>query len=378
MYRREFLGLTTAAIAAAQQQKPANESVTATATQDATPRVGVVLSSFAGATEHDETKLKGLADPRPKDADLTDAQFDAMVRRAIELGDTRTGGLHTVVGPEDWVVIKTDISSCHGLGEYVPGSVTDLRMIRTLINWMVEHKCGGRITVAEGSGGWQPVERSKASTDGWTTTWGGAFGGLSYKAMIEEFAKKYPSVRFELADLNFEDTVEMPVQGAAAATNNKDGMYWLPKSIQQCDKLISVSPLKIYPKIGASLAMGNYLGIAPGAKYGFPKSGLDKLGDLNDVLIDLYSFHPADYAMAGGCLGVEGHPHSTVHHNLVIAGLSAVAVDTVAGAAMGFEPAELKYLALAEKKGFGGWDMVDLIWTRGNDVEESKRKFRRA
>lgn len=76
MHRRQFLGLSAVGIAAAQQKKPANESVTATATQNATPRVGVVLSSFAGAKEHDGTALKGLADPRPKDSDLTDVQLD--------------------------------------------------------------------------------------------------------------------------------------------------------------------------------------------------------------------------------------------------------------------------------------------------------------
>ncbi len=392
MQRRAFLGLSAAAIAAAQQKQPANESVTATATQDATPRVGVALSSFKGGEEHDGTKLNGLADPRPSNADLTDAQFDALVRRAIELGDSRTGGLHTAVGPEDWVVIKPDISSCYGLGpevkdggahlKYIAGSVTDLRLIRTLINWMVEHKCGARITIAEGSGEWLPMERSKSPTDGWTTTWGGAFDGLSYKTMIAEFQKKFPSIKFDLADLNFEDSVEMPVQGTAAASNNANGTYFVPKTIQQCDKLISVSPLKTNRGTGVSLAIGNYTGIAPGSKYGFPKQGLAKLGDPNGVLVDLFSFHPADYAIIGGCYGVEGDPAGGtaqgVHHNLVISGMSATAVDMVGAAVMGFDPAKLKFLTLAEQKGFGGWEMVDLIWTRGNDLEEATRKFKPA
>jgi hypothetical protein len=392
MVRREFLGLTAAAIAAAQQKKPANESVTATATQDTTPRVGVVLSSFTGAAEHDGTKLKGLADPRPNNASLTDAQFDALVRRAIELGDTRTGGLDTAISPDDWVVIKPDITSCYGLGpeikdggahlRYVPGSVTDLRMVRTLIHWLLEHKCGARFTIAEGSPEWLPMERSKSPTDGWTTTWGGAFGGLSYKSLVADLGRKFPAVKFDLVDLNFDEPVELPVQGAPAASKNPSGAYYIPKTIQQCDKLISLSPLKTDRHTGVSLAMKNYIGIAPGSRYGFPKRGLDKLGDPNEVLVDLYSFHPADYAIVGGCFGVEGDPSgddaASVHHNLVIAGMSAVAVDMVGAAVMGFEPSELKFLSLAEKKGFGGWDMVDLIWTRGNGVEEAARKFRRA
>ncbi len=393
MQRRDFLGLSAAAlIQSKEQKKPANESVTATATQDSTPRVGVVLSSFTGAEEHDGTKLPGLKDPRPKDADLTDTQFDAMVRRAIELGDLRTGGLNTVVGPEDWVVIKPNIVSCHGLGpevkdggahvKYIPGAVTDLRLMRTLLDWMGEHKCGARITIAEGSGEWLPMERSKSPTDGWNTTWGGAFASLSYKSLVADFARKYPKVKVEIVDLNFDEPVEMPVQGQAAASKNASGSYFIPKTIQQCDKLISLSPLKTNKGAGVSLAMKNYVGIAPGSKYGFPKLKLHELGDINEIIVDLYSFHPADYAMLGGSWGVEGDPSgasaASVHHNLVIAGTSAVAVDTVGAAVMGFEPNELKFLAIAEKKGYGGWDPVDLVWTRGNDVEEAKRKFKRA
>jgi len=396
MQRREFLGLGAAAIAGAAQQqeqkKPADESVTATATQDQTPRVGIVLSSYSGSEEHDGTKLKGLADPKPVDANLTAAQFDAMVRRALELGDTLTGGLHTVVSPDDWVVIKPNIVSCYGLGpeirdggahvKYMPGSVTDLRLVRSLINFLIEHKCGARITIAEGSGEWLPMERSKSSTDGWTTTWGGAFDGLSYKSMIADFAKRHPSIRFDIADLNFEDSIEMPVQGTPAASRNPNGTYFIPATIQQCDKLISVSPLKTNPTTGVSLAVKNYFGIAPGSKYGFPKSGLHKLGDPNEVMVDLYSFHPADYAVIGGCWGVEGDPAgadaASVHHNLVIAGTSAIAVDMIGATVMGFELPELKFLPLAEKAGYGGWEMVELIWTRGNELDQAKRVFKKA
>jgi uncharacterized protein (DUF362 family) len=392
MQRREFFALGAAFFAQApQQKKQLNESVTATATQDSTPRVGIVLSSFKEGEEHDGSKLKGLVEPQPPGAKLTDAQFDAMVRRAIELGDTRTGGLHTVVTAEDWVVIKTDIGACHGLGpevkdggahsRYQTGAVTDPRVVRALVSWMAEHKCGARITIAEGSAEWLPMARSKSPTDGWNTTWGGDYGGVSYKSMVEDLQKKYPSIKLEIADLNFEDAVEMPVQGSAAASKNTGGMYYVPKTIQQCDKLISVSPFKTVPGAAVGLTVWNYLGIAPGSKYGFPKNGLMKLGDPNEIMVDLYSFHPADYAIAGGSFGIEGNPETngaTVHHNVVVAGLNAIAVDTVSAAIMGFEPSDLKFASLAEKRGFGGWDIVDLIWTRGDTIEQATRKFRRA
>jgi len=92
-------------------------------------------------------------------------------------------------------------------------------------------------------------------------------------------------------------------------------------------------------------------------------------------------FHPADYAILGGSWGVEADgPYApgaeSVHHNLVIAGADAVAVDSVGASVMGFQPSDIKHLALAEKEGFGVWD-PDAIWTRGNQIEEARRVFRK-
>jgi uncharacterized protein (DUF362 family) len=353
--------------------------------------VGIVTSNFRGSEDHDGTKASGLADPQPMAADLTQAQIGAMVVKALELGSPIKGGLGSILGPEDWVVIKPNIVSCHGLGRetrdggahhpYLAGTVTDLRVIQALVEYMAEHKYGGRITIAEGSGEWLPVERSKSPVDGWTTDWDGAFGGLSYRKMIQEFTRRYPEIKFEIIDLNFDSLVELPVPGKALARNNPAGTYAIPKTIQQCDRLISVASLKTHSMTGVSLSMKNYFGIGPGAKYGFPKDGLHKLGNPDEVLIDLFSFHPADYAVVGGSWGVEADgPHApgarSVHHNVLIAGANALSVDAVAAAVMGFKPADLPYLAMAERRGFGVAD-ADVIWTRGNDIEEARRLFQK-
>jgi uncharacterized protein (DUF362 family) len=99
------------------------------------------------------------------------------------------------------------------------------------------------------------------------------------------------------------------------------------------------------------------------------------------VLVDLFSFHPADYALLGGSWGVEGDgPHApgarSVHHNVIIAGANADSVDAVAAAVMGFKPASLPYLAMAEKRGFGVAD-PDVVWIRGNDIEEAHKEFQK-
>jgi len=65
-----------------------------------------------------------------------------------------------------------------------------------------------------------------------------------------------------------------------------------------------------------------------------------------------------------------------VHHNVVIAGANALSVDGVAAAVMGFKAADLPYLAMAERRGFGVAD-ADAIWTRGNDIQEAHHLFQK-
>jgi uncharacterized protein (DUF362 family) len=150
----------------------------------------------------------------------------------------------------------------------------------------------------------------------------------------------------------------------------------------QCDRLIAVAPLGTSTRTGVSLILGSYLGALPGAIYGRLKEKASSLGQPYQVLADLFSFHPADYAILGGEWGIEGDaPYgpkaSPVRHNLVLAGANAVAVDVVGAAVMGFAPAGIRHLELAAKRGLGSIE-IDLIWTRGNEIDEAKRPFRAA
>jgi hypothetical protein len=391
MRRREFLGLAaaTGCALAQQQQKDVEDSTSATATQDTTPRVGIVLSSLREAEEHDGAKLKGLDDPKPTDAPLTAAQVDGMVRKTIEMAATRAGDITTVIEAEDWVVIKTHIPSCFGLGPetkdggahqpYLPGAVTDLRVVRSLLSFLAEKKHGLRFTIVEGSGEWLPAERSGSPVDGWNSEWDGAFDGLSYRKMVAELGRKFPHARFEILDLNFSPAIELPVPGQALAGNNPGKAYTVARVMRQADKVISVAPLKTDAASGVALTAANSFGIAPGSKYGFPKDALFKLGTRDEIAVDLMSYHPPDFATLGGCLGVEGGgaDASTVRHNLLVAGTKPVCVDLIAAVCMGFKPDELPYLAMGDHKGFGLSDEYG-IWTRGNDTEQALKAFRKA
>lgn len=380
MQRRQFLSLAALAALARAQQQPAEESATASATADATPRVAIVPSNFEGSEDHDGTKVAGLEDPKPVDAGLTDKHVDAMVRKAIELAGSREGGLKTIIEPDDWVAVKVHLPTFPGLDSYLPGAVTDLRLVRSLLAYLCEAGLGKRFSIVEGPEGWLPRGKTHSATDGWNSDWGGAFGGLSYEALVKDLSARFPKAKFEIVDLNFDSANPTPAPAGAAASKNREGSYFIPQTIQQCDKIISVAPLLTHAALGASLTIGNYLGIAPGSNYGLPgKKDLYKLGEPMEIAADLFSYHPADFCLLGGSWGVEGDGPlapggKTVHYNIVIGGANAVAVDAVAASVMGFEPAKLKYLDLAELSGFGIWD-TDSIWVRGQEIEGARRPF---
>lgn len=337
------------------RESPRDESVTASATRGSVPRVGVVASSFDGGEEHDGTKIPGLADPRPLDAELTDEQLDALVVKAMDLGllTRRSRRFFEDMDPsEDWVVMLVR-------GEDgPPGSGTDPRVARSVLRTLVKLGRGKRFTIARGSA---------REIDGFSGDW---------RRLVADMNRFAPALRFELVDLNNDAWIEAPTFDRHMASRNPTGSYAVAKTIRECDRVISVAPLATDPLTGVALAASNFWGIAPGAVYGYPKKKLLDLGAPEEVLLDLYLHQPSRYNILGGSMAVEGDGGTPVRHNVVIAGLSTTAVDAVGAAVMGFDPKRLPLLELFEKRGFGVRD-VDSIWTRGCEVDAVRRQFRK-
>ena len=189
--RRVFLQSAAASIALARPAQQKADVAVASASRDETARVAIVLSSFAGSSDHDGTPVKGLADPQRVTKDLTDAQIDAMVRKALDLDNSRGGGLRGIAEGEDWIVV-------YGIGP-------DVRVVRSIIAFLLDHKCGARITAALGS-------------DGRTTDRGVASGGASYRQLTADFAKMHPAVQFDFVDVSLDGTVESPAPANQAHT----------------------------------------------------------------------------------------------------------------------------------------------------------------
>lgn len=374
---------------------------------DASPKIASVVSIVS-------SECPQLPVPVSIDQRLTYEQVDAILRKAIEL-DTSERALPEVIDQDDWVVIKPNIvtapiidSNGRKLTPYwyneVPhnGQDTDLRVIKSLITHLIEEIGVKRITIAEGGIEWRKLAEKgtdpSQGVDGWTVHWP-EFDNLSYEDMITEFNQEYP-VQVDIVDLNYDPWRFEPVPdpnnvgiqalqevGSIKREQSRFGFeafipgtgklregYYIPQTILECDKLISVAALKT-TTYGMTLTIKNYIGILAHQAYGpvWTKSEIHK-GRAEQGMVDLFSYHPADYAIIEGFWGTEGNGPQwgrDIQHNVLIAGGSAVSVDAVGCAVAGFNPKDINYLYYAAMKGFGTFDLnkINIVGEQISDVQ---------
>lgn len=367
-------------------------------------------STVAIASSNDEELGKMRA---PLDADLSCEQIDAVVRRTLDL-DTSPNSLKNIILGTDWVVIKPNIvtSRSHKCSYWHdgidhPGQVTDLRVIKSLIGYLIENCRPKRITIAEGGAEWQknaePGTDPNQTEDGWTVTWP-EFDNLSYVGIVEEYDKDYPGL-VDIVDLNYDNIRFEPVpdpknsgigalqrigaEGRPVELFGREAYvpdtgtlregYHIPETILTCDKLISVPAMKTHT-CGTTLVMKNYIGILPNHPSKVVRKGNIHQGDMQKGFIDLFSYHPADYSVIEGFWSTEGNGPQwgdNIRHNVVVATSDPVAADAIGSTVMGFNPMDLDYLYYAAQKGFGTFDLSE-IEIVGNPIEKVKQKFKRA
>ena len=346
----------------------------------------------------------------PLDAELTSEQVDAVVRRALDL-DTSPGALRKGIGSNDWVVIKPNIVTsrsnmkCSYWKDGTPhrGQNTDLRAIKSLIGYLIERCRPKRITIAEGGAEWRKLGAPDAppdqTEDGWTVHWP-EYDGLSYEDIVSEYGRAYP---VDIVDLNEDEYRWMPVPdprgsglralqrmdqvpqdperyGRAAfvaGTGTERAAYPIARTVLECDKLISAPAMKTH-HCAATLSLKNYMGILP-ARAGRGKGEAHR-GSVQRGFVDLFAYHPADYALIEGFWSTEGNGPQwgdDLRHNIVIASADSVAADSVGLQVMGFNPWDVDFLHYAAAKGFGVWrpDGIEVV---GTSIERVRRKFVRA
>ncbi len=350
-----------------------------------------------------------LAEPAPLDAVLSYDQLDAVVSRALDL-DRSGRSLRDVIEAGDEVLIKVNNitnrgnrnSSYHARGFEHPGQITDLRVVKSVIAYLIRHVGPERITVVEG-GSQSPRKGApgfptNATNDSWSVTYP-EFDGLSYEKILEEFAAMEVATVVDTADLNYAPFSRKYVPGGAfqrlgvtrlnypnaqqgfhvAGTGRfRDAPLTVPTILLEADKVISLPAMKTHV-YGPTLGIKNFVGALSPRGRGTSSLSKGELFQFNPEhgQVDIFTFHPADYTILQGFWGTEGDgPQDGVNiqHNIVVAGADPVATEAVGSVAMGYNPLDLELLYLAAIKGFGTFDL-DRIEVVGRPVESIRHDY---
>jgi uncharacterized protein (DUF362 family) len=322
-------------------------------------------NSIVGICQSTDPALPG---PAPLNDTLSIAQVDSITRLAVQ----RAGGLGSVIQPGDWVVIKPNILRYYGQSGYSLGIATDLRVVKSVIEQLIEQGNARRITVAEG-------KQWRTEDGGWQVAWP-EFGNLSYAGMIADLAAENPQDTIDYIDLDIPPYTEnVPVPGGGLSQDS----YTVPNAILNCDRLITVAVMKTHTWARVTLNNKLYIGTSPASYYNTGSMGGSwdhyglPHGPLDRTICDLVSYHPADFAITECFWGIQGDGPAgpgAIKRNIVLAGKDLVAVDAVSAAVMGFNPWDIDHLHWAHNKGFGTYDL-NYITVNGPSIQEVRYNF---
>jgi uncharacterized protein (DUF362 family) len=380
--RREFL-LASAAALAASGKTPEKS------------RVGFVHSSH-----------RRLAKPVSTDHALDYELVRDMVWKAIGYGKPAAGSLEAKIKPGSWVVLKPNYCFLPGQPMYRTGDVTDLRVLRAVIEYLARNSRAKRITIAEG-GSYRNLKDPSTSNvvmqngqrvDFPTLIWGpDDFEGTggSWAAMLKDFGARYPHKTFDYVDLAYDvvrdasgNMLALPVpklNGVGSFSRKTE--YFVTNTITKCDFLISMPVLKVHENCGVTCCFKNYVGTGPRIAYGeriMTNQGLHNEHSVDtriDPFIgDLSSFHPPDYNVVDVIRGLQYTEHNNrqpdqmVRNNIVMAGENPVAVDAIAAKLLGYKAEDIDYLHMAVARGLGTYDL-NRIEVVGDEPDRYVKKF---
>ncbi len=276
--------------------------------------------------------VKGSRKPSEK-------EVDASVRKAIDL----VGGLADIISSGDTVLIKPNVVNA---SHPDTGATTDPRVCKSIANMVKE--IGAKPIIAESSCIGVDTEE--------------AFKVAGYGKLRDE--------GFEVIDLKREEVIQVPIPEGKSLKEVS-----LPKVVIDANVVISVPSMKTHGQARVTLSLKNMKGILPDIfkrKFHLTFGIFQGVADLCTVI------RPA-LAVVDGIIAQEGvgPPHnSPIEMDLVIAGKDPVAVDTITGMIMGFEPGENEMINAAVKSGIGTAD-PNKIEVVGENISTVQRKFKR-
>jgi uncharacterized protein (DUF362 family) len=292
-----------------------------------------------------------------------------LVREAVE----QAGGLSQIIRPGDRVLIKPNLVTNAPSGT---GFTTDIRVAEAVAKLALD--AGARtIVFAEGTAAarGQPVVRRGAT-------------GLAFAAGgFVDLAKRLDAELVDLNEAGREPGGRELVREVRLAHGLKRTSYWLSKTLLDVDRVISVPVLKNHEYTGVTLALKNWIGVAPADVYHLPGGRVGK-GSLDHSqqglarhIVDLVMLRPPDYAVIDALVGINTgvlaypyRPGPGGPMRAILAGADPVSVDTVGCLVMSYAPETIGHLVLAEAVGLGVAD-PGKIEVRGVGIEPLRQDF---
>jgi len=316
-----------------------------------------------------------LADPAPRDGELTTAQVEAMVRRAVAL----IGGMAAVV-PDTarLVLLKPNIGVSRTRR---CGVITDDRVVRAVALLVHEAAPRARIVIGEAAGGWaSPEYRDGTTEELWPQAWVDGFELAGHRETAAELRSR--GVNIDCVDLNFDRAYTLTVPGGGLVAHEYD----VAATIMDADVWINLPVAKTH---GAKItcAMKNHFGLLPGNLYGWPKlRGTETHPPIphtarvvDEAFVDLWTVTQVDLNVVDMITGSERGPfeETTRRQNIVLAGRDPVAVDLAAARLMGYNPDDLEFADLAWQRGRGPrW--LERVTVLGAELAPLVQRFEKA
>lgn len=267
------------------------------------------------------------------------------VQKALDL----IGGIKNFVKPKDKVLLKVNL-----LGPKPPSAAmtTHPGIVEAVMKILLPIDC--EIWVGDSSGGRGLTEKSLRVSG------------------IESVAERYRG-----KTINF-DKAGMYVLKVPEGKILKE--VHVAKPVIDADVVISLPKLKTHALTLYTGAIKNMYGTIPGGRkskiHGITGSNAEQF---SEALIDIFSVVPGHLAVMDGIVGMEGLGPSMgrpKESNVILASSDFAALDVVSSTIIGFNPADIPMLRIAEERGLGTVDLnkIELV---GETIENVKTDYKK-
>ena len=298
-------------------------------------------------TKYKENKLqknqKKIQTNAPKKSSIVSVvkckNYDrSLVEKAIKNSLKNIGGLQQFIKPGNKVHIKPNLLTAKSPEK---AATTHPEIVRAVVQSV--QKLGGIVTIGDSPAGIsRPIEQYWKNTG------------------MEQVAKETGAklVRFEKNEVT-----KCVVNGTS---------YYITKAITEADVVINVCKLKTHNLTLYTGALKNMFGTIPGFRKSEYHKQAPKVQEFSKIIVDVFSATKPQLTIMDGVTIMEGNGPSAGSPKdlgLILAGIDAVALDSVAAGILGFNDGEILSTEIAFQRGLGE-KRKDKIIIKGDGLKE--------